>query len=156
MGAKRKKAQQRSGRDRKSNTRVWPAFLLLTVLGALMVMMINARAPGGDLNAQGLRVSGEGRADASHVTPPELFDHPRAKAAYAIAQAIPETMNQLYCWCGCIERGMRRALECFESNHGANCDVCLGTAEIAWAMTQQGVTDAAEIQKAVDARYGRG
>ncbi len=155
MGAKRKKTQ-RSGRNRESNTRVWPVFLAIALFGALTVVMIHARAPGGKLDAHGLRVSGEGRADASHVTPPELFNQPRVKAAYAIAQAIPETMNQLYCWCGCIERGMRSALECFESNHGANCDICVGTAEIAWEMTQQGVTDAGEIQKAVDARYGRG
>jgi hypothetical protein len=154
--ARNRSSRSKKGKVRTSKNRVWPAFVLLGVLGALMIMLINARAPGGDLNAQGLRVSGEGRSDASAVTPPELFDHPRVKEAYAIAQRIPETMNQLYCWCGCIERGMRSALECFESNHGANCDVCMGTAEIAWEMTQKGVTDPAEIQNAIDARYGRG
>ena len=111
----------------------------------------------GELRENGLRIIPRGRSDASAVVPPESFDHPRVKEAYAIAQRIPETLNQLYCWCGCIERmGHRSALECFESDHAKNCDVCLGTAEIAWEMTQQGITDPAEIQKAVDARYGRG
>lgn len=152
-------AKNRSNRSKKRSAgpkdRIWPVFLLIGMFGALMVVVINAGAPGGEMNAEGLRVSGEGRADASHVTAPELFDHPRVKEGYAIAQRIPKTMNQLYCWCGCIERGMRSALECFESAHGANCEVCLGTAEIAWEMTQQGITDPAKIQKAVDARYGR-
>ena len=151
-----KKKQGKSPRQgRKPSTRVWPAFLLLGALGAMMVLVINVRAPGGDLNAQGLRVSGEGRSDASHVTPPEFFEHPRVREAYAISQRIPETMNHLYCWCGCIERGMRSALECFESNHGAACDICIRTAEIAWEMTQRGVTDPGEIQRAVDAEMGR-
>jgi hypothetical protein len=150
------KKQNRKHRTSSApRTRVWPAFLLLGLLGGLMVLMIHARAPGGELNAQGLRVSGEGRSDASHVTPPELFEHPRVKAACTIAQEIPETMNHLYCWCGCIERGMRSALECFESNHGATCDVCIRTAEIAWKMTQQGVTDPGEIQRTIDTRLGR-
>jgi hypothetical protein len=148
--------RSKKGKTQTSKNRIWPAFLLLGVLGALTILLINARAPGGELNAQGLRVSGEGRSDAAAVTPPEFFDHPRVKAGYEIAQKIPATLNQLYCWCGCIERmGHRSALECFESDHAANCDVCLGTAEIAWEMTQNGITDPAEIQKAVDARYQR-
>lgn len=137
------------------NTGIWPAFALLGVSGVMMLLMIHAGAPGGDLNAQGLRVSGEGRSDASHVVPPEHFQHPRVRAAYAIAQRIPETMNRLYCWCGCIERGMRSALECFESEHGAACEICLRTAEIAGEMTEQGITDAGRIQREIDTRLGR-
>lgn len=153
--AKQQEQSRKARRASKRTTRVWPAFLLMGVLFAMMIALIHARAPGGDLNAQGLRVSGEGRSDASHVTPPELFEHPRVKAAYAITQRIPETMNHLYCWCGCIERGMRSALECFESNHGANCDLCIRTAEIAWEMTQSGVTDPGAVQEAIDTQLGR-
>ena len=154
--AKKQTQSTKARRTNKRSTRVWPAFLLMGVLFAMMIAVIHARAPGGDLNAQGLRVSGEGRSDASHVTPPELFEDPRVKEAYAIAGRIPETMNNLYCWCGCIERGMRSALECFESRHGASCDICIRTAEIAWAMTQRGVTDPGTIQKVVDTEMGRG
>ena len=153
--AKKQTQSRKARKGSNRSTRVWPAFLLMGVLFAMMIALIHARAPGGDLNAQGLRVSGEGRSDASHVTSPELFEHPRVKAAYAIAQRIPETMNHLYCWCGCIERGMRSALECFESSHGASCDLCIRTAEIAWEMTQRGVTDPRAIQKAIDSELGR-
>lgn len=51
--------------------------------------------------------------------------------------------------------GHRSALECFESNHAAFCDVCLENAEIAEEMIGKGVTDAGEIQGAIDARMAR-
>lgn len=156
--AKRRSKKQRQKNDKGAapQTRLWPYLLFLfLVVGGTGVAMMHLRAPGGELNAQGLRVSGEGRSDASHVTSPELFKQPRIKTAYTIAQQIPATLNQLYCWCGCIERGMRSALECFESTHAAACEVCLGTAEVAWEMMQKGVSDAGAIQKVVDQRYGR-
>lgn len=155
MGKRRTKRPKQKNTGSTVEARLWPAFLLLTVLGIMMVLIVQARTPGGELNAQGLRVSGEGRSDASHVLSPEQFERPRVKEAYAIAQRIPETMNQLYCWCGCIERGMRSALECFESSHGAVCEICLQTAEIADEMIQQGVTDAGLIQRAIDTRLRR-
>lgn len=104
-------------------------------------------------NAQGLRVSNGGPADATRVLPATLFPDPRVKEAYRIAALIPATLNKLYCWCGCIERGMRSNLECFESEHAAQCDVCMAGAEVAWAMRGKGVTDAATIQRALDARF---
>lgn len=151
-----KKRNTRSEKGRTSKNRVWLAFLLLGVLGALAIMLINARTPAGELNAQGLRVSGEGRADASHIMPPEFFQQPRIREGYAIAQKIPATLNQLYCWCGCVPSVHRSALECFESTHAANCDICLANAEVAWEMKQEGTTDPAEIQEVLDQRYGRG
>ena len=35
-----------------------------------------------------------------------------------------------------------------------DCPICLGTAEIAYDMTQKGITDAAKIQAAVDVHWG--
>ena len=52
-------------------------------------------------------------------------------------------------------RGVHRSnLQCFEDEMGVNCDVCQGTAEIAYEHVQRGVTDAATIQAAVDAEWG--
>lgn len=158
MAKRRSKKQRRkNGKGSASQVRLWPYLLFgFLLVGGTGVGVIHLSTRGGELNVQGLRVSGEGRSDASHVTPPEMFEQPRIRAAYTIAQRIPETLNQLYCWCGCIERGMRSALECFESTHAAACEVCLGTAEIAWEMMQKGVSDAGAIQEVVDKRYGRG
>ncbi len=105
------------------------------------------------LNAERLRVTGGGRADASRVVSAALFPDPRVQRAYRIAAAIPETLNKLYCWCGCIEGGMRSNLECFESEHAANCEVCLAGADVGWELRQKGVTDPAKVQQALDARY---
>lgn len=160
MGMKR----QLHGKERKrhgARRRWWPiAVAVLLAAGLVFIGRTGTRAGDNELNAQGLRVSGGGRSDASAVLDPAQFDQPRVREAYAIAQRIPATINQLYCWCGCIENPMmgnhRSALECFESAHAASCDVCLANAEIAWDMTRRGITDAAAIQRAIDERYERG
>lgn len=108
----------------------------------------------GELRPDGLRIIPGGRTDAEAVLGPERFERPEVREAYRIASAIPETLNQLYCWCGCENRGIHRSnLACFEDEMGASCDVCRGTAEIARDMVQEGVTDAGTIQAAVDARW---
>ncbi|MGH7458153.1 MAG: PCYCGC motif-containing (lipo)protein [Longimicrobiaceae bacterium] len=109
----------------------------------------------GELRENGLRIIPSGRSDASAVLDPEQFENPTVRHAYWVATQIPETLNQLYCWCGCENRGIHRSnLQCFEDRMGANCDVCVGTAEIAYEMVQDGVTDAGTIQAAVDAEWG--
>ncbi len=108
----------------------------------------------GELRPNGLRIIPSGRSDASAVLDPEQFAVPKVRHAYRVATQIPATLNQLYCWCGCENRGVHRSnLQCFEDQMGENCDLCQGTAEIAFRMMQQGVTDAAQIQAAVDARW---
>lgn len=113
----------------------------------------------GERRPDGLRIVPNGRSDASAVLDSARFDDARVREAYAIAQRVPATLNQLYCWCGCVGNPMmgnhRSALECFESTHAANCDVCLVNAEVAWELAQQGITDAARIQATIDERYGR-
>lgn len=108
----------------------------------------------GMLRANGLRIIPSGRSDASHVLNPAQFSRPEVKHAYWIATQIPATLNQLYCWCGCENRGEHRSnLQCFEDQMAVNCEVCRGTAEIAYSMVQKGITDAGKIQAAVDAKW---
>lgn len=108
----------------------------------------------GELRPDGLRIVPSGRNDAADVLDPDRFQRPEVRQAYRIATEIPETLNQLYCWCGCENRGVHRSnLGCFEDEMGVNCDVCRATAEIARDMTRQGVWDAAAIQAAVDDRW---
>ena len=108
----------------------------------------------GELHPNGLRIIPSGRSDGSAVLNPEQFASPTVRHAYWVATQIPATLNQLYCWCGCENRGVHRSnLQCFEDQMGENCDVCQGTAEIAYRMVQQGITDAGRIQATVDARW---
>lgn len=106
----------------------------------------------GSLRSDGLRIVVSGREDASAVLDPKQFSAPEVRHGYWIATRIPTVLNKLYCWCGCENRGEHRSnLQCFEDQMAADCQVCLGTAETAYQMSQKGVTDAARIQAAVDA-----
>lgn len=108
----------------------------------------------GMLRLDGLRIIPSGRSDASHVLNPNQFADKDVRHSYWVATQIPATLNKLYCWCGCENRGVHRSnLQCFEDHMAVTCAVCQGTAEIAWQMTQAGVQDAGKIQAAVDAKW---
>ncbi|SOE99373.1 Protein of unknown function with PCYCGC motif-containing protein [Burkholderia sp. OK233] len=108
----------------------------------------------GMLRPDGLRIIPSGRLDASHVLNPNQFADKDVRHSYWVATQIPATLNKLYCWCGCENRGVHRSnLQCFEDQMAVTCAVCQGTAEIAWQMTKTGVQDAGKIQAAVDAKW---
>lgn len=108
----------------------------------------------GMLRPNGLRIIPSGRSDASHVLDPNQFSDKDIRHSYWVATQIPAVLNQLYCWCGCENRGVHRSnLQCFEDKMAVDCAVCQGTAEIAYQMTQNGVRDAGKIQAAVDAKW---
>lgn len=108
----------------------------------------------GELRENGLRIIPSGRSNASAVLDPEQFSDAKVRNAYWIATQIPEVLNRLYCWCGCENRGVHRSnLGCFEDSMAVDCDVCQGTAEIAYEMVQKRITDAGKIQTAVDAKW---
>jgi hypothetical protein len=92
--------------------------------------------------------------DGSRVLDPATFGaDERLAQAYAAARTIPAVFDGLYCYCHCKEDfGHRSLLTCFESEHAASCDICLGEAEMAFRMHQQGATLEA-IRRAIDARY---
>lgn len=109
----------------------------------------------GDLRPNGLRIKPSGGTDASAVLDPQQFSSSEVRRAYRIAKKIPSTLNKLYCWCGCENRGVHRSnLACFEDTMAVRCAVCRGTAEIAYRMVQKGVTDAGKIQAAIDKEWG--
>lgn len=96
-------------------------------------------------------------ATAEHVAPADRYAaHPRIAAVYGQAAEIPHVLDGLYCHCDCSKHaGHRSLLECFESDHGANCDVCLGEAELAYRLTLEGKT-LDEVRAAIDRAYGGG
>lgn len=156
-----RRADVRAAR-RRAGERLWAwAFVVATVgtlVGLLWVSTRGSAASGERVVAHAghAPVTGDGRTDASHVLPASTVSGRRAGKAYRVAARIPATLNRLYCWCGCIEGGMRSLLECFESRHAVACEPCLGGAELAWTMTRRGVTAPARIQRAIDIRYGTG
>jgi len=79
---------------------------------------------------------------------------PGAAEAYAAARAAAATLDGVYCHCDCSKHaGHRSLLTCFESDHGAYCDVCMGEAIAALGMAQQG-RPLEEIRTAIDRQFG--
>lgn len=143
---------------RRLHTRVHPRMRRRVLESALLVVPwviaagCSGGTPVGERRASGLRLTPHGRQDASHVMPPTVFADSATRHAYSVATQIPGVLNQLYCWCRCENSGHHRSnLQCFEDRMGEDCDVCQGTAEIAYRMVQQGVRNPAQIQAAVDA-----
>ncbi|HWP01903.1 MAG TPA: CYCXC family (seleno)protein [Gemmatimonadaceae bacterium] len=98
----------------------------------------------------------EADAAGSRVVDPAQWTDPFVRRAYEAARRYAHVLERLYCYCRCKENiGHRALLECFESDHGSMCDICMTEALIAARMTQEGRSPE-EIQKAIDAYYGAG
>lgn len=80
---------------------------------------------------------------------PEQFSDPRTQNAYAMAAKVKEVLYQLPCYCYCDEAlGHESLLDCFVTDHGAECDMCQQEAIYAYEQTRKGKT-AAQIRAAV-------
>lgn len=90
----------------------------------------------------------------ARVLPASTFgEDERLVRAYQAARAMPEVFDGLYCYCHCKEdMGHVSLLTCYESEHAASCDICLGEAAIAVQMHAAGAS-LEEIRRAIDARY---
>ena len=79
---------------------------------------------------------------------------PGSAEAYAAAREAAATLDGVYCHCDCSKHaGHRSLLTCFEGDHGAYCDVCMGEAMVAHGMARQGKS-LEEIRTAIDRQFG--
>ncbi len=94
-------------------------------------------------------------SEQSQVVPSAHYaEYPRVAQAYEMAAAVPGILDGLYCYCSCGEHsGHHSLLDCFASDHGARCDVCMSEAAIAYRMSQDGASLDA-IRAEVDRTYG--
>ena len=92
---------------------------------------------------------------AERVVPPSLVPNtPGAAGAYAAARSAPQVLDGVYCHCDCSKHaGHRSLLTCFESDHGARCDICMGEATLAAQLAARG-SSLGEIRHAIDQRFG--
>jgi len=92
---------------------------------------------------------------AERVIPdPAIPRTPGALEAYAAARIAPAVLDGLYCHCDCSQHaGHRSLLTCFESEHGAYCDICMGEAVLAARLAARG-TSLQEIRAAIDRQFG--
>jgi hypothetical protein len=91
---------------------------------------------------------------SAEVLSPTIFDDEKTRAAYQVAKDIPEVLEQLPCFCGCMSGfGHKNNLFCFKDRHGAACDMCQNIALDARKMHDQGMS-IAQIQGSIKSKYG--
>ena len=71
-----------------------------------------------------LRVADESARDSASLEPvtlsPALFTDQAAREAYQAARDVPEVLEQLPCYCGCMQtHGHKNNLFCFMDEHGS-------------------------------------
>jgi len=73
---------------------------------------------------------------------------PYQTRAYDLAAKIPVVLHQQPCYCYCDRMGHNSLHSCFESAHGARCDICLKELYYAYAQHEKGKT-AVQIRKGI-------
>lgn len=77
-----------------------------------------------------------------------------AVEAYAAAKSAAATLDGVYCYCDCSQHaGHRSLLTCFQSDHGAYCDICMGEAVLAAQLAERG-SSLESIRAAIDRQFG--
>lgn len=126
-------------------------WVLLAVLGVVIVYRF-ALAPATNSLAHHPEPQPAVTADAVQDAT-RYAEVPQIAEIYAMAKQIPQVLDGLYCHCDCSKHsGHRSLLTCFESDHGAGCDVCLEEAVLAYRMHSEG-RSLDEIRTAIDARF---
>ena len=88
------------------------------------------------------------------LAPSMLPDSRGVLEAYAAARNAPQVLDGIFCHCQCARNlGHRSLLTCFESDHGARCDICLGEAMLASELAAGGSTRQ-QIRRSIDDRFG--
>lgn len=93
---------------------------------------------------------------SANVLPDAVLPHvPGAAEAYAAARAMPQVLDGVFCHCECAKHfGHRSLLTCFESEHGSQCDICMGEAMMATQLASSG-NSLDQIRSAIDAQFAR-
>lgn len=92
---------------------------------------------------------------AADVLSPTLFNDEKTRAAYQTAKDIPEVLEQLPCFCGCMTSfGHKNNLFCFKDQHGSGCEICQDIALDARKMHDEGMS-IAKIQENIRAKYSK-
>lgn len=82
------------------------------------------------------------------IVSPDKFWQPVVVRAYQVAREMPGTLAQQPCYCFCYRIGHRGLLDCFASDHGSACSVCIQEALLAERMQKEG-RSAPQIREAI-------
>jgi len=94
-------------------------------------------------------------AKYAQTLPPEMFTDPATREAYQAAKDVPEVLEQLPCYCGCMKSfGHKNNLFCFLDQHGSACTICQEIAVDARKMHKEGVP-IERIKENIAAKYAK-
>ena len=101
----------------------WKEHLGMALLIGLLLLLfiVWTRLPANAANGQqnNSDVNGYVRREKKPVVSPARFVGQTA-VAYSVAQAFPDVLDQLYCYCECDRNlGHKSLLSCFTDDHGA-------------------------------------
>src|SRR5215469_460583 len=123
---------------------------VVIMAGIAGVLLRGTADQAGDQTADSAQLS-----KAADVLSPSLFSDEKTRAAYQTAKDIPEVLEQIPCFCGCLSNfGHKNNLFCFKDQHGAGCNMCQDIALDARKMHDQGMS-IAQIQEKIKTKYSR-
>jgi hypothetical protein len=89
------------------------------------------------------------KGDLPQTMDPGEFANPVVKNAYALAAKTKKILYQQPCYCHCDRgHGHGSLLDCFTSNHGSMCNICVGEALYSYEQSRKGKT-AAQIRDGI-------
>lgn len=131
-----------------------PPVWIYGLLGVLLLVAGYRLMAGGNGSLTAHPAPRDGITAEKVMSAGAFTEQPDVARVYAMAEQIPEVLDGLYCHCDCSEHsGHYSLLTCYESDHGAHCDICLGEAALAYRMVQEGKT-LEQIRAAIDAQFG--
>lgn len=127
-----------------------PWVIAAAAVMAIAALLLMARGASADRHPE----PRPGITAAGVLAPSTYAGYDQIVRAYVAAQQVPQVLDGLTCYCQCRENFSHRSLlSCFQSEHGASCDICQIEAMMAEDMHRQGKS-LEEIRQAVDARFG--
>jgi hypothetical protein len=132
-------------------------FIVALVGGALLVAAVYFlarpfRAGVHIATAQAAQSEAQAAENLRVTLDPKQFQG-EVRKAYQVAQDDSALLAELHCYCGCDKAdGHRNLLDCYRTDHGAHCEICVGEANDAEAMAKRGMS-IDQIRDALRARY---
>jgi hypothetical protein len=103
---------KRQNKAKKKSNGLWIAIVAIVVLGGIAWFSLRSSEPS-DPGATTSQV----RVRPSTL-PSGVFTG-KARQAYEAAEAVPDVLEQIPCFCGCMKNpGHRNNLDCFTDQHG--------------------------------------
>lgn len=143
----RKRENEKQQRRSRMHAVLYGLSGVFLVAAAVIVLVSRAQA--------GVHPDPRAEAETIMTASPERYaDYPEAQETYKLAAHVKSTLDGLFCYCHCKGAGHYSLLDCFRDDHGAGCDICLESAQIAYRMANEG-RPLEEIRATLDQMYAK-